>query len=209
MSKEDQMIACFPAVALDGKDAVGCMAVSARADVMDAIFSHAVFRRRGDIESNSQWLQIIPYVIIQNHAGNYLTYRRRETSGEVRLHGKVSIGVGGHVEQTDNRVSPQAAVLAAAYRELHEELQFDPPLGPSATLYQSSFLRLQETPVDRVHFGIVMSLGYSGTIQPNDDEVEVIGWLKPAAILKLPEVEEWTKSLLTYWQKRSRKGCNC
>jgi predicted NUDIX family phosphoesterase len=209
MLKEDQLIACFPVNVLDGTKIKGCVTVFQHGAVMEKLFGHTVYMRRGDIEQDPSWLQIIPYTYVYNKRGEIFTYRRRPVSGETRLHGKVSVGVGGHVEQGDNRVSPQAAVLAAAYRELHEELLFDPLLGPTSTLFHGFFLRLQGTPVDQVHFGMVMSLAYSGTIQANDGEIEVVGWLKPAAILELKEVEEWTKELLTYIMQRDAKGCNC
>ena len=203
MSKMDQMIAVIPAELVDF---VGCVSAYRHSEVFDAISIAAEFKRRGDVEEDPTWLQLIPYTYIYNRRGELFTYRRRPTSGEVRLHGKVSIGVGGHLENDGDFATMASRIRAAAYRELQEELKFFPPLSTRDEVFNVFLLRLDNTPVDKVHLGIAMSLAYSGSVEPNDDEVEVVGWLKPDAILEQPEVEGWTKSLLL---KLAKKGCNC
>ena len=44
------------------------------------------------------YLQIIPYVVITNHEGQVLRYRRGKKGGEAQLHDQYSIGLGGHID---------------------------------------------------------------------------------------------------------------
>ncbi len=74
--------------------------------------------RRGDhsCETDPSFLQIIPYGFFIDSSGQILTYTRGGTKyKENRLTGKISIGLGGHVDDTD------ADVLAALIREISEE----------------------------------------------------------------------------------------
>lgn len=53
--------------------------------------------RRGNLEEDTRYKQFIPYTVIkEGSTGLYLVYRRLNGSGENRLHGKHSMGVGGH-----------------------------------------------------------------------------------------------------------------
>lgn len=72
--------------------------------------------------------QILPYVVIR-HEGEYLTYDRK--GAEERLHGKSSIGIGGHIDIEDIYIMPDAegvdeadmviTILHSCARELAEE----------------------------------------------------------------------------------------
>ena len=52
------------------------------------------------LEQDESFRQIIPYVVLRC-GGNYLTYTRGATGGESRLHAKISMGFGGHVDLPD------------------------------------------------------------------------------------------------------------
>lgn len=102
-------------------------------------------------------LQIIPYILFR-HRGQYLRYLRTTTGGDARLHGKISIGIGGHVDlgdavvAGDGSIDIQATLDKAFRRETKEEIGLDlSQTGPRwvATLYAT------DTEVDTVHLGIV------------------------------------------------------
>ena len=61
--------------------------------------------RRGDCETEPRFKQLIPYITIGHEwrAGeiSQLRYNRTKTSGEDRLIGKASIGIGGHINPID------------------------------------------------------------------------------------------------------------
>ena len=58
------------------------------------------FVGRDACETDDDLKQMIPYVIVR-HGGKYLAYSRTSQSGEKRLVGKRSVGIGGHINPTD------------------------------------------------------------------------------------------------------------
>lgn len=77
--------------------------------------------RRGDAEVDSQWKQPIPYAIIRRGEEVFL-YKRLKKGGEERLHDRLSIGVGGHMNQVNDVRNWQSNLMINLYRELGEEL---------------------------------------------------------------------------------------
>src|SRR5688572_9668213 len=73
----------------------------AAADRIARIRRHGFFVERRAAEQNSAWKQIIPYVVVRR-GESILLLERKKKQGEVRLHGKLSIGVGGHINPVDD-----------------------------------------------------------------------------------------------------------
>src|SRR6266852_125904 len=69
---------------------------------LDAILSRGnnFFLPRGQAEKDPGHKQIIPYVLLA-HAGRVLFYVRGKKAGEQRLVFKGSIGIGGHMNESD------------------------------------------------------------------------------------------------------------
>jgi predicted NUDIX family phosphoesterase len=115
------------------------------------------FVDRGPAERDESQRQIIPYVVIRAPDGVF-SYARTGAGREARLHGRRSIGVGGHVNPPDLPEglaalarAPVETLAAAARRELAEET-----VGlDDARLEWLGFLRDESAPVARVHFGVV------------------------------------------------------
>ena len=110
------------------------------------------------LEDDPRFLQIIPYVVVRLQ-GKYLTYVRTTAGGEARLHGRASIGLGGHVDFADVQLNDDGSInlmrtaKVGARRELLEEINTYPVLSNIRPL---GWVRWDENPVDRVHLGIVM-----------------------------------------------------
>ena len=64
--------------------------------------------------------QLIPYVLLQKADGKFACYQRHGT--EIRLHGKWSAGIGGHIDEPDQQTSLKATLETGMLRELKEEL---------------------------------------------------------------------------------------
>lgn len=108
------------------------------------------FVDRQDAETDPNWKQIIPYMLVK-FQDTYLVYQRTKHGGEGRLHNLYSIGLGGHVKDSDG-VGPIEAYVNGMTRELKEEIDIDivsDPVAVKACLYEPS------TPVGSVHFGFV------------------------------------------------------
>lgn len=111
--------------------------------------THAYFAPRHDVEEDPTLKQIIPYVIIR-HDGRLFLFQRSGAGGEARLHGKYSIGVGGHINKSD--VAGAADLVGAGLkREFEEELL----VGGGWQARLVGVLNDDSNPVGRVHFGLV------------------------------------------------------
>ena len=69
-------------------------------DILDAIMGGHEFMPRAEAEERPDYKQIIPYVILLQGDKVFVT-RRLNKGGEARLHGRISIGIGGHINPVD------------------------------------------------------------------------------------------------------------
>lgn len=110
------------------------------------------FVPRSSAEENPSLKQLIPYAIFR-HAGKILHYTRGAKSGEKRLVAKGSVGIGGHINDTDESLFSfdQSAYHNAVRREIREELR----LGGGFTERAVALINDDSTEVGRVHLGVV------------------------------------------------------
>lgn len=140
MSKNDEMILvvkselvkkmfsdkenCTGVKLLDNKDGKD---VKEFIDYLTANPQEVMVKRRGDMEEDENYKQLIPYTVIKRD-GKYLEYTRTSFSGESRLQGQYSLGFGGHANEiTDSEGKPltiEEQMSENAIRELSEEVIF-------------------------------------------------------------------------------------
>jgi len=65
-----------------------------------AVREHGFFVERDHAERTPALKQVIPYTLVRR-GGDYMLLRRTKGGGEARLHDKLSLGVGGHVNPVD------------------------------------------------------------------------------------------------------------
>ena len=110
------------------------------------------FMDRAAAEDDPSHKQLIPYCIFRC-GERILHYTRGKSGGESRLHAKISVGVGGHInpiDTGDGRTGPDAYHAAVA-REIDEELEF----RGASTQRIIALLNDESNPVGQVHLGIV------------------------------------------------------
>jgi predicted NUDIX family phosphoesterase len=107
------------------------------------------FVPRHKAEEDDSLKQLIPYFIIC-HADRVWCYTRGKRSGEGRLVAKVSIGIGGHINNEDLDLI-ENIYDRAAIRELEEEVA----VPPGYAHHIAALLNDDSTPVGRVHLGVV------------------------------------------------------
>ena len=110
------------------------------------------FMDRAAAEDDPSHKQLIPYCVFRC-GERILHYTRGKAGGEARLHAKISVGVGGHINPIDTghgRTGPDAYHAAVA-RELDEELT----LATASTQRIIGLLNDESNPVGQVHLGIV------------------------------------------------------
>ena len=74
-------------------------------------------------EENPTVQQIIPYMVLRSQDGRVFCYSRGKGGAEEKLHAKMSIGIGGHIDSQAPSGQPNKAwFVQEAYRELREEV---------------------------------------------------------------------------------------
>lgn len=177
-----------------------------------SLIENGFFVDRDIAEDNEELLQIIPYVVITCD-NKYLLYRRTKSGGESRLHEKLSIGIGGHINTEDliktfskpssNRTRMTDILMNGVFRELREELEWESVSSPWLTL-NGPIIYDGTTKVGRVHLGLAMHVSV-----PNQEEIslkeEGLSNLEWKTIFQLDRVkdklEEWSS---LYLQERKR-----
>jgi predicted NUDIX family phosphoesterase len=122
---------------------------------IDKLFVSGVprFMERSKAEIDPSYKQLIPYVVMSCN-GKYLSYVRGKRAGESRLVAKRSIGIGGHINPTDDMPlfgNFYDTYLAAVQREVAEEVFVE-------TKYKDRIVALLNddlNEVGQVHLGIV------------------------------------------------------
>lgn len=111
-----------------------------------------LFIRRADAEQDPSFKQLIPYVLLV-HQGRVLRYIRGKKAGEQRLVSKASIGIGGHMNDTDENLFAWDldAYHEGVMREVREELHVETGFKNRVV----ALLNDDETEVGRVHLGII------------------------------------------------------
>jgi predicted NUDIX family phosphoesterase len=110
------------------------------------------FFPRAQAESDPAYKQIIPYALVA-FENKVLYYVRGKKAGEQRLVAKGSIGIGGHMNETDESLFAwnEQAYRVGVEREVNEEIKID-------TQFEDRIVALLNddmTDVGRVHLGIV------------------------------------------------------
>jgi predicted NUDIX family phosphoesterase len=167
------------------------------------------FMDRAEAEENPEWKQLIPYIVIQDDTGMFASYWRGKGQGEKRLHGKRSIGIGGHINPCDDvtEVAPVASAcqyheyryMRGVVRELHEEITFSTHPLPPPFIPKLGLLNDDQTEVGKVHLGVVHKLTLPSDIhivgvEPDIDDFK---WCSEAELLlNTGDFESWSQLCL-------------
>src|SRR6266436_6504152 len=121
---------------------------------LDAILSRGnnFFLPRAQAEKDPTHKQIIPYALL-THGDKVLHYVRGKKAGEQRLVAKGSIGIGGHMNESDESLFAldEAAYRAGVEREVGEEIAIN-------TKFEDRIVALlndDTNDVGQVHLGVI------------------------------------------------------
>lgn len=156
------------------------------------------FLPRPMAEEDPGYKQLIPYVILQHvdSSGRRLVfqYTRGKGQGEGRLHSKRSVGIGGHISDTD--VTDQAIhpYEDGMRRELAEEVAIHSPYRERCV----GLINDDETEVGRVHLGVVHLFDLERpAVEPREQDILECGFRPVEELLAdLPQFETWSQICL-------------
>lgn len=122
---------------------------------INKIIENSHFQKRYKTEHNHEKIELIPYTIVTDLMGEKIfCYKRLKGGGEDRLHEKLSIGVGGHINPFQNKRGSKLIDLSLK-RELVEELIIIPDALFNAYNSFMGVIRLTKTPVDSDHLALL------------------------------------------------------
>lgn len=199
MSKFDEMITVVPRTILfnneknqfngflDKNSAKG-------QEVFDTLSKYEI-KRRGDMEEDPTYKQLISYCILENEHDEILVYERLSGGGESRLHGQSSIGVGGHMNDVLGAESINEVLRINAQRELEEEVGL--PDHKSQNLAYIGFINDDTNEVGEVHLGVVFKIKVSSIdVEAKETNTLRIKWVDQSKIDNYDEFETWSSLIL-------------
>lgn len=107
--------------------------------------------RENNAEINTEFKQPIPYAMITRGNEVYV-YERLSQGGESRLHNKLSIGVGGHMNLISEDATWHETLVENLTRELDEELHIE---STKKDIEYLGLINDDEDEVGEVHLGIL------------------------------------------------------
>jgi len=160
---------------------------------------------RSSAETDPSWKQIIPYVVLACE-GKLFLYRRGRRSTEARLVDLHSLGLGGHINPTDESFFAEAgfpAYQAAMRREVEEEVAM-----PEQNLLSDRIVGVindDSVEVGRVHFGIV-HLWQLRLPEVTSRETKIASprFVSPHELRngdQAPALETWSNLCLDHWDE--------
>ena len=159
----------------------------ALAVLREAVARHGRYLDRPVAEQDPSFKQLIPYVVVRDRAHTFLM-ERTDAGGDARLHGKASIGVGGHLNPVDHG---EDALMAGLRREWEEELEAD--WEPEFELV--GLLNDDDNPVGAVHLGVLFTVAADGRPVAVRERDKLIGEFVDARVVAAAwdRLETWSQ----------------
>lgn len=172
---------------------------------------------RATCETDPSLLQLLPYVLIQRaDTGQYFMYCRGKGGAEARLHGNLSIGVGGHVDteaaktvqmfegmdtiesdlmvhldtEAVREVTEEVGIRFLSGEEDSAEVEFQDFLEVPPNMWTGTLIYDDTNEVGKVHLGMLFTLVIADASVLGSEEVGVIEgsqWLHAHELLE-PDV---------------------
>jgi len=161
--------------------------------------NNGFFQSRYDCEYDELILQPIPYVLLFGPNDKIFSYTRAENIrdyGDSRLFGKYSVGLGGHVNIEDAPEYIESCIRREVFKE---EVRVTGKISKPMLV---GTLMAYDTPVDRVHLGLIFKIHTTGDVVPAESSI-TFGEMKDLKLLKdnISYYETWSKVLIPHLEK--------
>lgn len=158
-------------------------------------FKNYEVKRRGDMEEDPSYKQLISYCLLENENDEILVYQRLSGGGEERLLGQSSVGVGGHMNNVVGADSINEVLRVNAQRELNEEVGLSE--DRSQNMEYIGFINDDTNAVGKVHIGVVFKIKVkSSDVEVRETDTLKINWISQDEINDLNHFESWSALIL-------------
>ena len=175
--------------------------IKVNSEALEWIVKNGLFRKRGELEENPFFKQVIPYAVISNNESFFL-FKRTSGQTEIRLHNKFSLGVGGHMNPGKSEESNERYLINELKRELFEEVKL-----LNGCLIEDiefiGFINDDTIPVGRVHIGLLYNIHVSNkNVIVNETDRMTADWIdKPDLTEFYQGMETWSKIIFDCYIK--------
>jgi len=152
------------------------------------------FLWRSEMEQDTNYKQIIPYLIF-SHNNKLFVMQRRGDASEARLQNKYTLGIGGHIRQED---IAGKNIFDWALREFHEEVNYT----GSFTIKPIGLINDESNLVGQVHLGCAFLL------VGDSPDITIKSELKNGNLYSIEECKElydtmetWSQIVFNYLKK--------
>lgn len=164
-------------------------------EVILIIRENHLYIPRDYAETAKEYKQIIPYAVLMNQGRYFLTQRLRKQT-EKRLHGLYSIGLGGHINPSEEH--SEDVILQGMRRELSEEVGFINLPACNCV----GIINDHSAEVSNYHLALVYPIPAPQEIQVRETSKMTGVWATEDEISKrFPEMESWSQIA---WEARSK-----
>lgn len=170
-------------------------------DVLNRIVQHGLFRKRSELEQDPSFKQIIPYAMISNKESLYV-FRRISGQTEKRLHNKLHLGVGGHMNPVSSKETGEQYLVNELKREFFEEVKlFNGCLIEDIEFI--GFINDDSIPVGRVHIGLLYNIRITNkNVVINETDKMSAEWIDKRDLPEYyEEMETWSKIAMDFYLK--------
>ena len=159
-------------------------------EIRDFIVRNHFFLPRSKAEYDAAAKQIIPYVVIRR-GEEFFLLRRLKKQTEARLHDRLSLGVGGHINPSEEAADDP--LYAGLLRELREEVAVE----DGFTLTAAGILNENNGGVSDFHTGLVCLLETNGEVTVRETEKMSGSWAGLEEIRAVYDrLETWSRIVL-------------
>lgn len=161
---------------------------------LNLIEKNKKFLWRSQVETDTNYKQIIPYLVF-NFQDKFFLMQRKSNASEVRLQNLYSLGIGGHIKEKD---LIQKTIFDWARREFAEEVDYKgtfevTPIG---------LLNDESNFVGQVHTGFVFLLkGDSDKIKIRDEHKEGNLYTLEECKTFYSKMEQWSQIVFDFLNK--------
>jgi predicted NUDIX family phosphoesterase len=160
------------------------------AELMNIIDAKHTFIPRPEAERDPSYKQIIPYVTLCRDDQVFAT-RRLSQGGESRLHGLLSLGVGGHINPADDDAA--SPLMNGLRREVAEEVRIE----RAGALVPRGVINDDTNEVGSVHLGFFFTLDVEGEVTVRETEKLSGEWLRLSDLCGLKgQMETWSQLIV-------------
>lgn len=202
MNKNDEIILVVERKKVYENEAIKWQGVTADKGIIEKVMQHledgTETCRRGNAEEDETKKQPIPYMVLKKD-DEVFVYERLSGGGEARLHNKLSLGVGGHMNPIKGAEKFSELLTENTMRELEEEVEIKGYEVKTSDLKVVGLINDDEDAVGRVHLGLLGIIELPSNVQVDVKETDQLAgsWVKIQELKDnkqmFDRLENWSK----------------